>query len=422
MKACMIEPAREDSTGSIGAWYVAERVRRMGIPVDVLPWDHCSPYGAYDLELISIHHPTDYPRFQAVKKTGLIRLVGGHVTYNNPRPIIPLSDVVCLGDGETWIKDAVSMICGDGVGAIAALHGTISSASWMAGAPIPPRNHEPSVPDNPPYLNREGTLSAAWYIEISRGCPFHCHYCELGNSMPYRYRDTAEVLRVMERLDRTATKKIIWFAPDEASHPGYEEFLSKAKTLGLRQAFGSYRLDMLLKSGGVSVAPNQLIRVGIDGLTEETRRRVHKPITDRQIVEYFELMTRLGHVNFKIFQMFAHSWERPEEDFGKWSRVMAAVTSIPVKKNVSIRVKWTPLIPQPVTPLADDAAEYREETVALIRKWHSIVRRPRRNPGWSVECDGVMEKKNHAKQVELTKGDESLLIPGAIWVHPRWRA
>ena len=420
MRWCMIEPAGDEETGSIGAFYIAESVRRLGIQVDVIAID--TPRYGYDVELISVHHPEDYRRLQMTPKHGKIRIIGGHVTYNNPRPIIPLADVVCLGDGETWIRNVAERLqAGAQIDELNDVPGTILAEIWRPDMQIPARNYEQPLPENAVYLNRPGTLSAAWYLEIARGCPYQCHYCELGHSMPYRYRDKDDIIRMMRALDSSQSRKIVWFAPDEASHPAYAELLAEAKALGLRQAFGSYRLDKVLRDGGLPVDHNQLVRVGIDGLTEATRKRVHKPITNKQIVEYFKLMIAQGHVNFKVFQMFAHSWEQPETDFAEWERVMNIVFSIPLQKSVSLRVKWTPLIPQPVTPLGCDQAIYRQETAKLIQKWHKKVRQPKIQPGWHVECDGMMSASSHAQQIALTQGDETTLLRGARWVHPAWR-
>ena len=132
-------------------------------------------------------------------------------------------------------------------------------------------------------------------------------------------------------------------------------------------------------------------------------------------------MVAQGHVNFKIFQMFAHSWENPKADFAKWERLMNIVFAIPLEKAVSLRVKWTPLIPQPVTPLAEDKAIYHQETARLIKAWHERVRQPKSQPGWHVECDGIMSAKSHARQITLTHGDETSLLEGAKYINHAWR-
>ena len=100
---------------------------------------------------------------------------------------------------------------------------------------------------------------------------------------------------------------------------------------------------------------------------------------------------------------------------------MNIVLSIPLKKPTSLRVKWTPLIPQPESPLGDVDAVYHPETASLIRAWHKRVRNPKNYPGWHVECDGIMSAKSHAEQCRLTRGDETLLLQGAKYINEAWR-
>jgi radical SAM superfamily enzyme YgiQ (UPF0313 family) len=420
MNICMIEAAKSNDGGSIGAYYIVDRLRQEGHTVDFIVSD--TPRYHYDIELISVHHPADYPRLKLIPKHGKIRIIGGHVTYNNPRPIIPLSDIICLGDGEKWIVTAVKLLKKfNKIESLSKLHGTIISSMWSKKNKLPACNFIDPLPCNHAYLNRPDTLSSAWYIEISRGCPFNCKYCELGHSMPYRYKKTQDIINQMNKLNTLKSRKIVFFAPDEASHPGYSKLLKHAEKLQLRQSFGSYRLDMVLKKENIPFSPNQLVRVGIDGLTQETRERVNKPITDKQILEYFIFMIGNGHVNFKLFQMIGHSWENPNADFKKWERLMNIVFSIPLRKSVSLRIKWTPLIPQPITPLAHDQAKYNAETAQLIMAWHKKVREPKIQPGWHVEIDGLMSAKSHKYQIQLTQGDETLLLKNATWINPKWK-
>lgn len=405
MRICMIEPAGDGECGSIGAHFVAESARNAGYQVDVISAssDDCG----YDVELVSIHHPSDYPRLVKMKKHGKVRVIGGHITYNNPRPVIPLADYLCIGDGETWIVEFLSCLS-SGKDPADEVEGTVDCKRHIAGSKLPQCRYEKKL-NNSPYLNREGTRSAAWYIEIARGCPFSCHYCELGNSMPYRFVLAEKVIQQIRSIDRSKSKKIVFFAPDEASHPAYNLLLDEAAKAGVRQCFGSYRIDQIMRTGGLHVMPNQLIRVGIDGMTEETRFKVSKKIKDSEIVDYFRLMTSLGHVNFKMFQMFGHPWEK-NSDFDQWERLMRKVCAIPLQKNVSLRIKWTPLIPQPVTPLAGVKPIYSLDLVNKIKIWHKLVSKPSREPGWFITLDGIMSAKSHTEQIKMTVGDESTLL------------
>ncbi len=417
MRVCMMEPCADADAGSIGAFYIREHARRAGYAVDVLR----RPKAGYDVELISVHHCTDYPRVAALPKLARWRILGGHPMVNNPRPVIPFADAICVGEGESWIGPALRALeATNKIESLAALPGTIICPEHRRGDPLPPANVERPLPDNPPYLNRPGTLSAAWYVEIARGCPYSCHFCELGHSTPFRLYSEDHLRGVLAQADTSITRKINFYAPDEASHPKYHELYAHLRERGFAAGFSSMRIDSVLRRGLPDIPPNMLIRVGIDGMSEEVRQRVNKPISDDSIVRYFSMMLERGHVNFKTFFIWAYPWEKAA-DFEGFERLMKRVMALPLRTNVSLRIKWTPFIPQPCTPLGGEKPRFDYRMFDRINVWHALNARPRRNPGWYIENDGMMSAATHRRQCEYTLGDETCLmrLPRAKPLHPQ---
>lgn len=402
MRVRFVELARPGDQGSIGAHFIAETVLQEG---------HVIVDEDADVELVSVHHATEWPLLRDLEQRAPVRLVGGHPMANNPRPAIPFADAICIGEGEEWVRDALQMLDGGSpVEDLATLPGTIVRSLWDPGMDPPKANQVHPLPRFAPYLNRSGSGHArVWYIEMARGCPFDCHYCELGWTVRLRQHRADWLHECIDAIDVSQSRRVTLFAPDEASHPAYASLLEHIHDRGLTTGFGSMRLDQIMRKG-LPLKPNMLIRVGIDGLTESTRMRVNKPITDADIVAYFRYMAERGHRNFKMFMVFGYPWESPE-DFSEFERMMGAVLATPVTANTHLRIKWTPLIPQPSTPLGDVEPRYDDETVRRIRVWMERVAKPRRHPGWYVENDGLMSRANHRRQVELTRGDEWLLAP-----------
>ena len=406
LRVCMVEACKESDAGSIGPWYVAEHARRAGYSVDILR----RPKKGYDVELVSVHHCEDFERLARMPKYAQHRIVGGHVMANNPRPAVPFADAICVGEGETWIEEALPLLeQHDTVDALEELPGTIVCNRWEKGQDIPAPNAERPLPENPPYLNRPGTLSAAWYVEIARGCPYGCAFCELGHSVPFRTYPTEQIKRVLKMADTRITRKINFYAPDEVSHPDCHALFEHLRERGYSSSFSSMRIDSVLKRGLPRIPANHLIRCGIDGLTQATRDRVGKPITDDMIEEYVRKLLEAGHVTFKFFYIFGYPWETLA-DFDEFEALMRRITTLPLQKNVSLRIKWTPFIPQPCTPLADAGTQYDFRMVEKINVWHAMNKRPRFLPGWYIENDGMMSQRRHARQVQLTAGDEDILL------------
>lgn len=416
LRVCMIEACEDENAGSIGAFYVRHHAGLAGYPVTVLR----EPADGFDVELVSVHHCSDFPRLAAMPKRARWRLVGGHPMQNNPRPAIPFADAICVGEGESWIQSALRRLDETrDIESLADMPGTIVSSRWRVGDAVPAAIWEKTLPDNPPHLNWEGTRSAAWYLELARGCPFACAYCELGNSVPFRQYGVERMKRAIDSCDLSRTRKVNFFAPDEASHPAYNELYDYLTGRGYSASFASMRVDSVLRRWP-KVKPNHLIRIGVDGLTQETRARVKKPITDRMLIDYFRGFIERGHVNFKMFMIVGYPWDTVG-DFERWSKTMSALMRTPLKKSVSLRIKWTPFIPQPCTPLRDAVPTYDADWQRRILAWHETHRRPTRSPGWFVELDGLMSPKSHAVQVALTTGDE-FAVQGLPEALPSWHA
>jgi len=405
MKTCMIEACQPQDKGSIGAYYVMHHAREAGFEVD---YKH-RPSMKYDVELISVHHCSDFLRVAKMPKRAKVRIVGGHPMQNNPRPIIPYADIVCIGEGESWIKSALGLLKKYklDINSLKELPGTIITGDHEDGDKIPDALMETPLPDNPPYLNRPDTRSAAWYIEIARGCPYKCSFCELGNSTKFRLYSIEKIKKTLDACDLTKTKKINFYAPDEASHPGYGELFDYMKERGFLAGFSSMRIESVMRKMP-PIRANQLIRVGIDGLSERIRNQVNKPISDDMIVEYFKKLVDQGHVTFKCFFIFSYPGETME-DFKCFERLMRRILSIPLKKNLSLRIKWTPFIPQPCTPMKDEGGLYNFMMAQNIEVWHAKNRRPYNTPGWFIENDGMMGMKSHKLQCALTKGNEGII-------------
>lgn len=392
MNIQLIETAKtQGSVLSIGAFFVKSALERAGHRVTIQD----APKDGFDCEMFSVHHVTDFRAVVSLPKKSPLRICGGHALYTNPRPLIPFSDYLFLGEWDSGLSKISECLYHPSV---------IDCRRWKVGQPITSARVETTLPPLIPYLNHDETNSIAYYLEIARGCPFACHYCELGHSVPYRRYDKREIMDAIDQCDLTRTRKINFFAPDEASHPDYAELLDYVLSKGaFPSGFASMRVDTVRKLS--TLRKNTLIRCGVDGLTEATRLRVGKKITNQMLVEHFQRLAQEGHTNFKMFMIFGYEWETLS-DFDEFEKTMRRIFALPLKKNVSLRIKWTPFIPQPSTPLAQSTARYDMEMVKRIERFHLLFARPKRTPGFFVENDGLMSEKSHRQQCELNFADE----------------
>jgi radical SAM superfamily enzyme YgiQ (UPF0313 family) len=402
VRVSITEACLPKDKGSFGFHYVRQHIIDAGfIVVD----ESSNP----DVEMISLHHCEDFLRLAQIPRRAPVRIVGGHVMANNYKPAIPYADALCVGEGETWASQALRLLQkSKTVEALEGLPGTVICKTPQKISPT----WEPRVPFNLPILRRAESKGHAdtWYIEIARGCPFSCAYCELGNTVPYRKQDPLWIKDQIKKIDKTRTKHISLYAPDEASHPQYSEFMDCLKDEGLITMFASARMDQVIRHQW-SVPGNMMIRIGLDGLSEKTREKIRKKATDEQIIEYFKTMSAKGHANFKVFLVVGYPWETLD-DLQAWIALWERIRSIPRKANAHVRIKVTPLIPQPSTPLKDAKAKYDIVLHERLSAWFQRVKRPRRADrlGWYIDQDGtILSRKRWKMNCDLTAGDESIV-------------
>ena len=99
----------------------------------------------------------------------------------------------------------------------------------------------------------------------------------------------------------------------------------------------------------------------LDGFSEATRKRVHKPVDDEQIIEKLSwcLHRVSGIMRLKVFQIVGYPWETAEsvrDDVLHWREVLSKVRPGNPGARIMMLVTTTPFSPEPLTPMEDDPA------------------------------------------------------------------
>lgn len=411
MRVCLIEAVEKpEDAGSIGVYFIEQAVKRAGHTVERIAWD-CPRY-CYDVELISVHHPANYAILPRIPRHARIRIIGGHVTYTNPRPIIPLCDAVCLGDGEAWIVEVLAKIDRDRqyLETIDRIDGGIVTRTWQRGAAIPPLNiGEPNVT---PYLHQVDRY-ACWEIEIARGCPYQCAFCEIGHTVTWRTAALSSVVASLEMISPSQSRNIRVIAPEEATYPHYKELCQHLRNRGFLFVSNGYRIDALLRASDDDISSLQhAVRIGIDGLSEASRIRAKKPLTNAQILECVKFLQRKGCSRYKFYQMY-YPWDT-DADFDEWEQLFQAIINANVRGIFTIT--WTPLFPLQGTPFAEQRG-YNQQIERRIRAWH----RQSFPQGVIVSASRIYSRARYEHEYQSANLDETGLLNNAVWIHPTWR-
>jgi radical SAM superfamily enzyme YgiQ (UPF0313 family) len=403
MNICITETAPEVKSGSLGAALVKEIAARYGNV------EKRKNGVSYDVELVSVHHQDDYDALVSLPKVGKVRVIGGHVTYTNPYPIIPFGDIICVGDAEGVLEGIMECLKHGNVNSLHGKRGIIISERHANGDAYEVNYSKYLHTFHSPHLSCEGGTKH-WCIETTRGCVYNCKFCEIGVAK-FRFKKYEDIQREVCKIDTKASKRIRLVSPEECSHPDYLKIRELLISNGLQHYSGGYRLENFLNNDSFSLIPkgNESIRVGIDGMSERLRLSVNKNITDKMIIDFFIKMTSLGHSKFKFYQIFGYDGETAG-DAESWFKLLERIKRVPLRKNVIIEITWTPFIPQPNTKLAGCSGRYRDETAAEIKRWHFVNEKPSRCPGVFFVLTRFVSKSKHEQVLKRVLGDESTLL------------
>lgn len=125
----------------------------------------------------------------------------------------------------------------------------------------------------------------------------------------------------------------------------------------------------------------------IDGLSERTRRRVHKPVSDEDIVSSitaWQGMDCQSAIVLKVYMIVGYPWETPEtvlRDVYEFRQLLAAADS-GSGGRVVLMLLFTPFSPEPMTPMqCDDIPEV---------DWGPVLERAGRALYWSEHLEAFI--------------------------------
>ena len=129
---------------------------RAGIRLEIVPGP------SSDVTLYSLNSITGYDYYDEIHHTDVISIVGGPHASARWNELTSIADYVVIGEGEYTVPRLLKSI--------------------ESGSQVPPgvATSDGYIPvDHSVYLNENPSFSRyKGYIEISRGCPYNCAYCQ----------------------------------------------------------------------------------------------------------------------------------------------------------------------------------------------------------------------------------------------------
>ncbi|MCE5278079.1 MAG: TIGR03960 family B12-binding radical SAM protein [Planctomycetaceae bacterium] len=312
-------------------------------------------------------------------------VVGGDALADSPEPLADFFDLFLVGDGEGPLRELVELVARlKGARAsrdeiIAAAQRTIKAAYAprfyrAADGPVV-RSHLADLHASPPLTRPLVPLAEGVHervvIEIMRGCPNGCRFCQAGATrLPVRCRSVEEIVAAAgEALAATGYREISLLSLSTSDYPRLDELIER-----LNAEFAPRHVSISLPSLRVDSQLAQLpkltssvrkggLTIAAEAASERLRRAIRKNITDENMLAGVQAAYAAGWRSVKVYFMAGLPGETPADIdaiFDLCLKLCHTRRAVDGKNGaVSASVSW--FVPKPHTPLqwcAMQTAEY----------------------------------------------------------------
>lgn len=285
-------------------------------------------------------------------------IAGGPCSFN-PEPMADFIDAFVVGEAEEAILEITDVVKGLRFKVKSSREEALKELSKIDGVYVPSLSLEPRALSIKKRIIRD--LDSAYFptapivpyiqtvhdrigIEVMRGCPHRCRFCQAGKIFrPLRIRSVERILEIaVSSVKNTGYEKISLLSLSTGDYPFLEELTcrleERLKNLGVKISLPSLRVKSfdagllcnIVRRGGVTFAPES----GSDRL----RKYLNKNLTNDEIVRKSNLALMSGWRNVKLYFMIG----LPGETYEDLDAIIELASKI---KNASLSI--SSFVPKP---------------------------------------------------------------------------
>ena len=318
---------------------------------------------------------------------------GGPVVTANPEPFAEMFDFVDLGDAENKSKKITDTIRLNRGKSKAEILKELSKLDGIYVPSLTKYNEEGILTDldgNPysvtkstdglvhycvttPILTENSFFKNTFVIEIARGCPQRCAFCNTAHiNSPYRTCD-ADIIK--ERIDEAFqyTHKIAFLGAAICAHPQIEElceYVSQKADIydDVELSVSSLRADSISEKVAKALVKcgQKHATIALEAGTDELRKVINKNLTNETFKQTVKKLRECGFKGVKIYAMIG----LPTETQADIQGFVDFIKEIKAEnKGFSISVGFSTFDPKSHTPF--QFAE-KEDTKSLDKKFEFL--------------------------------------------------
>lgn len=341
---------------------------------------------------------------------------GGPVLSSNPAPFAAFFDYIEIGDAEVTTKNVIKVL-NDTKGL--PKKEILNALSKIPGVYVPSvcdfeKNPECTVTKATaklteclatPILTPNTYFKNTFIMEIARGCPQKCSFCNTSFlNFPYRPCPKEEILKQID-IGISYTDKIAFLGAAVAAHPDFEEICDYVlniaeKNENLTLGVSSLRADKVTeKVIKTLVKCNQKhATIAVEAGNDRLRSTLNKNLTDEQILDAVSKMSKFGLKGVKVYAMTGLP-DETAEDLNDLIILGEKMKKVSPGFNVSFTL--SNFIPKAHTPFCKEGFQ----DVKILEKKGKFIKKEMHKRGINVNISSPFWD---AVQTLLSRGDDRL--------------